>query len=278
MRFSYDRFGEHTVVEGMTWESDHGNTRTNCVNAAPVSPSIVINPANLPVGPSVSFEIVTADGIYVMTGFLDTTKPAPEVYGSLASQLGLPFTSIYNSPTNITLSTNLPGIGLTFSADGAVIVTTPSIAAATLLAGRLVVPDSDFLTTSAYAATPGIGGHTAYRYPALGDNAAGRIAAGIIVGRDWHTNREYGVNLDFSQGNTVKPGTVFTGFAGGSRMWLRPLQLLTTGTLFVETAVGANTGRLTSVASATTEPLPVGKFSPMAEILKDGCQRMRMNF
>jgi hypothetical protein len=278
MKFSYDRFGEHNVVEGMAWESDHANTRTNCVYAAPVNPFITVNPATLPVGSSVGFEITTADGIHILTGFLDTTKPPATVYGSLAVQLGLPFTSTYVSATAITLSTNLPGMGLTFSAAGSVVSTVASVTRPDLLAGRLVVPDADALSTSAYAATPGIGGHTAYRYPVLGDSGKGHIAAGIIVGRDWHQNREYSVRLDFSQGNTVRPGTTFTGYTGGSRLWLRPLSLINTGVLFVETAIGPNTGRLTTIASATTEPVPAGKFSAISETLKDGCQRMRMNF
>jgi hypothetical protein len=277
MNFSYNRYGQHQAIEGATWESDHANTRTTCIYAAPVNLSVTINPALLTVGTQVPFEVVTADGIYVNVGYLDTTKPASTLFGQLAVQLSNPFSATFVSNTAITISCMQPGLGLSVTVGSAPAVTVASTNQPAIRAGRLVVPDSNGVTTAGYAVGPGIYNHAPYRYPALGDDTDGRLSAAIFTSRDWHSNATYGLGLDFSQGNTTTAGTPFTGFTTGSRLWIRPLVLLNSDTLYVET-LGTDAGRLTITSSATTVPLPIGKISPLTEVLENGLQKIRINY
>jgi hypothetical protein len=255
INFLYDRYGEAKYnYSGMRYASDYSNTLSNCIYGALDALSGTFDITAQPTVANLSVSLSTLDGRFLDTGVIDNTQGAGFSYKQLSNISPFPFTMDLVG-NNITVRCSLPGVGFQLLLNNAVVLNVATVVANPYAAGRLVVPDQIVRRDHSQG----------YRYPKLTDTTA-ILANAIFTLRDSHSNyfRDIAPGLIGRDLNGLTyPGTPFSGLSKGT-LTFRPITAIagSAPTLYVETeGAGANAGRITGTATATTLALPDQKLS-----------------
>ena len=257
--FSFYTKGVLNAIPGQVLESD-----ARCITflnplGTPLYASTNIALAAFPASTNVGFTYVQNSTSATVSNFVltDASPTGDEILAQLYAILPRHVQVTFNAGTSVfTFTSTIAGTDGAFTLTINGVTTANTVApgvASTLKVGRILVP----VTTNNDLSVPANDSTRRYRYPIVTDNA-GTLAQAVVSILSAASNVPRIGGRD-TQG-LILPGSTAPGLDKGL-ICLYPITALTpSSSILVETNVVNDTvGRLTSTATATTVPLPVGK-------------------